>query len=153
MKDKIKNAVEELKNLGVQNNAFVQFDHIGKDPSKSFIGKVFYNSAGVMEMSLISIKGYSKNYITQNARSLFVESVLPYPKRGDTVWTSNDGGLRTPGEIYTLGGNSYYYGVGSSVLNCNGRRFYEDVKATYVRKDIGTCSPGSTRSYNLFKLL
>ena len=150
MKEKIKAAITTLQNLGNPTKS-LSFMHKAKGLNKSLSGEVFINPAGLFAIQLTDINGYNEKYARKITKDALLEAVLPYPKKGDIVWTLQDGNP-VPGKTYPLGENDYYYGVGSSLLNCNGRAFYEDLTGEYIKKELGTCSPGVSSYYTLFKL-
>lgn len=152
MKEKIFTAVNTLKNEDNKTRS-LRFSHTSKVSEKTVKGRIFFNDSGMFDIELTDVKGYNKKYISSTAKNVLKAAVLPVPSRGDIVWTEYSGGTLVVGRRYKLSGESYYFGVGNSLLNCNGRRFYEDVNATYVRRELGTCSPGVSHYYQLFQLL
>ncbi len=151
MKEKIIKAAAELKKAGKTSKG-VSFKHQSNVPGKEVRGKLFYNKLGGIEMRLTRISGYNENYISATARSALREAVLPIPQSGDVVWTKYSGSPN-PGTTYILSGSSYYYAVGNGRIDCNGRRFYDDTSAVFLHDSQGSCSPGISNNYKLFRLI
>ena len=150
MKEKIKAAITTLRGTDNTTERY-GFKHQAKGLHKSLSGEVFINPTGLFAIQLTSIEGYNEKYAQKITADALQEAVLPYPKKGDIVWTLLDSDF-TPGQTYPISGDTYYYGVGTSLLNCNGRRFYEEVTGAYLKKELGICSASASNYYTLFKL-
>ncbi|CAI2768701.1 hypothetical protein [Flavobacterium collinsii] len=154
MKQKIINAVDELKNLSGNQEKTIKFEHHASLQKKTVKGEVTLSKEGTINLLLTEIEGYNPNYINKVANSFFKYAILSEPTTGSILWTKSDNITHVIGQIYTLNNGSYYYGVGENpYIDCNGSTLFENVQGEYQGEKPGSCKPGSGRKYKLFKIV
>jgi hypothetical protein len=153
MKEKIRNAVDELKGLSGQQEKTIKFEHASFQ-DKYVKGEITLSKLGTINLQLTDIKGYSPSYINQTANAIFKQALMPDPTVGSVLWTKRSESGLVIGHTYTLNSGSYYFGVGENpYLNCNGRPLFQSVQAKYQQKMSGSCKPDTGRDYTLFKIV
>lgn len=153
MKNLIKKAVDDLKGLSGNDEKIITVYHRAKLQNKFFSGEITRSKDRIIQLHINEIKGYNPSYIKRTVNSAFKAALLPYPIAGSIVWTKYDEEF-TVGEDYTLARGSYYFGIGiNTYLTCDGRTFFTDAKARFVKKETGSCMPGSGREYQLFEII
>lgn len=153
MKQKIINAVEELKNLPGSSEKTIKFEHHALQ-NKGVKGEVTLSKEGTINLLLTEVKGYSPAYIHKATNSYFKQAILSEPTTGSILWTKPDKTPHVIGQNYTLNSGYYYYGLGETpYIDCNGRPLFHDVVAEYLGEKPGSCKPGTGREYKLFKIV
>ncbi len=144
----IKNVVEELK-LSEKTESIFEFQR-GKN--KSYRAKLSRDDNGIINVELFDIIGYNEKYLFKTVNNLLASSILPDARPGQIIWILYMDEELIPEKEYLLEADVYYYGVGNTVQNCNGRPLGETFNAIYKRSDLGLCGPGMGKTFFLFKL-
>ena len=155
MKEKIKYAMMKLQEAS-DPKIVLKFKHENKSKDKSFIARMSYTNEGEPSISLISYKGYNKNYLSSQLQRSFnaLRNSLALQAEPDDIILTREFINNPPGTIITLNGSTYYYSVNGGLISCNGDQLGRSFQARFIKILNAKCDADSQiMAYAQFKLL